>query len=672
MDQPLIPKRRPTPCCRACCNCSNSCAIITSISKRLICRCNTKSLLTIGPLLFFAISVEITASFVMGIVGRFEESVTGDRKAEFSSALIDALIICTCIALQKAALLYFKGRCALLWREELVNQQHKVYFHPRIFTSIHCQQNHQQNHQQNQQNPLQRNQLQRRQQLFLDNPDQRLSQDTDRLTLNLAELVTSGITLPGKVIFYSIALSNLFGWFAPCCCFVFFIVGTIPNLILLHRVVPYLIQQERLEGNFRHCHSEIRNSAESISFSRGTQIDQIRATNSLKKLILNQHQVLYKQLPLNIIVQLCDYMGSVVNYGILGLSILYLSSAEGKTPSQIAGLLASGSYACMYLINSFTSMFDLSNYAADIVAYGERVEDLFNYDTQRRNRDGEDGENENGGDDNSSGSSGSNGSNGSTNNYARRRESRNLNSSASSASSASSVPSLLASMADNNDVLLIGNNVTLRSPPSTLNMKGKKLVTNLDFIIKKNENTLLRGESGVGKSTLLRAIAHIGDCHLPGVTLGNSVTQQDITFVPQSPFMFTGTLEELLSYPRSIQIVFEQDKRQLNEFISALDLNGIVKIAGGWNIEFDWTTLSPGEQQRVALIRLMMRPPTLAVLDESFTALDSDMVERCLIMLKKMTETTCVFVSHSERLEEYCDQIVVLERYGDARVLLPQ
>jgi len=68
----------------------------------------------------------------------------------------------------------------------------------------------------------------------------------------------------------------------------------------------------------------------------------------------------------------------------------------------------------------------------------------------------------------------------------------------------------------------------------------------------------------------------------------------------------------------------------------------------------------------------MMRPPTLAVLDESFTALDSDMVERCLIMLKKMTETTCVFVSHSERLEEYCDQIVVLERYGDARVLLPQ
>ena len=53
-------------------------------------------------------------------------------------------------------------------------------------------------------------------------------------------------------------------------------------------------------------------------------------------------------------------------------------------------------------------MFDLSNYAADIVAYGERVEDLFNYDTQRRNRDGEDGENENGGDDNSSGSNGSN------------------------------------------------------------------------------------------------------------------------------------------------------------------------------------------------------------------------------------------------------------------------
>ena len=192
----------------------------------------------------------------MGIVGRFEESVTGDKKAEFASALFDALIICTCIALQKAALLYFKGRCALRWRDYLVRKQHEVYFHPDVFARIHS-------HQQPASSPTSDQ--------VLDNPDQRLSQDTDRLTMNLAELVACGLTLPGKVVYYSMALSSLFGWFAPACCVVFFVLGTIPNLLLLHRVVPQLVQQEKCEGDFRHCHSGIRTFSESISFSRGTQ-----------------------------------------------------------------------------------------------------------------------------------------------------------------------------------------------------------------------------------------------------------------------------------------------------------------------------------------------------------------------------------------------------------------
>jgi ABC-type uncharacterized transport system fused permease/ATPase subunit len=226
-------------------------------------------------------------------------------------------------------------------------------------------------------------------------------------------------------------------------------------------------------------------------------------------------------------------------------------------------------------------------------------------------------------------------------------------------------------VADDNNVLLFGRDVTLRSPPSKLNAKGKMLVKHLDFVINRGEHTMLRGESGVGKSTLLRAIAHVGDVVIPGLQL--NIPQREVTFVPQSPFMFTGTLSALLSYPRSSEIIFEDDRRQLHEYIQALDMQGIIKIAGGWDTPFDWTTLSPGEQQRVALIRLMMRPPKLAILDEAFTALDSDMVERCLVMLQRMTQTTCVFVSHSERLEEYCTNTVVLERHGRARgELLPQ
>ena len=595
-------------------------------------------MLTFLPVLFFAVSFEVTASFVMGIVGRFEESVTGDKKAEFASALFDALIICTCIALQKAALLYFKGRCALRWRDYLVRKQHEVYFHPDVFARIHS--HHQQQQQQQQQLPSRRSSgvlalpaSSPTSDQVLDNPDQRLSQDTDRLTMNLAELVACGVTLPGKVVYYSMALSSLFGWFAPACCVVFFVLGTIPNLLLLHRVVPQLVQQEKCEGDFRHCHSGIRTFSESISFSRGTQMDRSRANDSLSRLVSNQHRVLCRQLPLNIVIQLCDYMGAVANYGILGLGILYLATAEGKTPSQIAGLLASGSYACMYLINTFTSMFDLSNYFADVVAYGRRVEEMFEY-----------GEKYGGGGRGRGGGGGSDAMGG-------------------------------GERPNDGNVLLSAVDVTLRSPPSTSDVKGKLLVRHLDFHILAGETIMVRGESGVGKSTLLRAIARVGDVNVTGLRL--HIPLSDVTFVPQSPFMFTGTLEALLCYPRSNEIVFDDDRRKLKKYVMAMDLSGIIKVAGGWNETFDWTTLSPGEQQRVALIRLLMCPPKLAIMDEAFTALDSDMVERCLVLLRKMVEvegeeTTFVFVSHSSRLEEHCDRTVVLERYGAGRELLPQ
>jgi hypothetical protein len=106
--QPLL---RPVPStldkssCRCCCS---PCHTFTAITKRLICRCDYQSLLTIMPLIFFAITFEISATFIMGIVGRFEEAVTGNHKVEFMSALFDALIICACIALQKAAICILK------------------------------------------------------------------------------------------------------------------------------------------------------------------------------------------------------------------------------------------------------------------------------------------------------------------------------------------------------------------------------------------------------------------------------------------------------------------------------------------------------------------------------------------------------------------------------------
>lgn len=209
------------------------------VLRLLVFRCDIHALSILAPLVLVAISFEVTASFIMQIVGNFEESVTGKKKEEFVTTLIRALVICICVAAQKAALIYLKGRAALRWREELVNRQHRHYLSPQHFYQIIYGRR-------DDRSGL-RKSLDSKEDGVLENPDQRLSQDTDRLTMNLGELIASAVTIPGKIVYYSLALGRMFGWFAPLLCLAYFVIGAIPNWFLLQRIVPSLVKQEHLE-----------------------------------------------------------------------------------------------------------------------------------------------------------------------------------------------------------------------------------------------------------------------------------------------------------------------------------------------------------------------------------------------------------------------------------------
>lgn len=57
------------------------------------------------------------------------------------------------------------------------------------------------------------------------------------------------------------------------------------------------------------------------------------------------------------LTQFFDYLGSIINYAAVGGAILYLSRAEGQSESEIAALVARGSYSCLYLIDAFSQVF---------------------------------------------------------------------------------------------------------------------------------------------------------------------------------------------------------------------------------------------------------------------------------------------------------------------------
>lgn len=160
-------------------------------------------------------------------------------------------------------------------------------------------------------------------------------------------------------------------------------------------------------------------------------------------------------------------------------------------------------------------------------------------------------------------------------------------------------------------VLLKMIGVTLCTPHGE-----RVLCRNLNLHLTSGQSLLLIGPSGVGKSSLLRAIAGLWRTGSGNVT---TPPESQIFFLPQKPYMPLGTLRQQLTLPEEPQCTIGEDAN-LSELLSAVCLPDLVQRIGGLDVECDWASLlSVGEQQRVAFLRLLRRRPLLAFLDEVST-----------------------------------------------------
>jgi vitamin B12/bleomycin/antimicrobial peptide transport system ATP-binding/permease protein len=182
------------------------------------------------------------------------------------------------------------------------------------------------------------------------------------------------------------------------------------------------------------------------------------------------------------------------------------------------------------------------------------------------------------------------------------------------------------------------------------------LVRNLSFDVPQGEGLLLRGPSGTGKTSILRALAGLWDSGRGRIERPNLV---HTLFLPQKPYLILGTLRDQLCYPRADHVTDEE----LHRVLVQVNLADLAERYGGFHVELDWSDkLSPGEQQRLAFARLLINQPRYAFLDEATAALDGANQERLYRLLRAMG-ITFVSVSHSRELVDYHDQI--LELTGD-------
>lgn len=191
----------------------------------------------------------------------------------------------------------------------------------------------------------------------------------------------------------------------------------------------------------------------------------------------------------------------------------------------------------------------------------------------------------------------------------------------------------------------------------------KTLVTDLSLTLEQGQGLLIMGNSGAGKSSLLRAIAGLwrsGTGQLVRPDL------QKMLFLPQKPYMILGTLREQLLYPYTEQGV---DDQKLYEVLELVNLGYIPEQVSGFDVELDWANvLSLGEQQRLAFARLLLSQPSYAILDEATSALDLKNEERLYQKLQE-TKTTYVSVGHRLSLLKYHHQVLELQGNTQWRVV---
>ena len=185
---------------------------------------------------------------------------------------------------------------------------------------------------------------------------------------------------------------------------------------------------------------------------------------------------------------------------------------------------------------------------------------------------------------------------------------------------------------------------------------GKILIKDLNLTLTQGNSLLIQGQSGVGKTTLLRTIAGLwsyaeGKIFCP---------QHNTLFLSQRPYLPQGNLLTALYYPDTTENV------DLAKITQVLEQVQLAHLQDRLEQEQDWSRiLSLGEQQRLAFARLLLHKPKVAFLDEASASLDEGMEHAMYRLIREeLPNTTIISVGHRSTLVPLHQQQLELHTDG--------
>lgn len=192
----------------------------------------------------------------------------------------------------------------------------------------------------------------------------------------------------------------------------------------------------------------------------------------------------------------------------------------------------------------------------------------------------------------------------------------------------------------------------------------EQIFENASFSLPKNTFGVVVGQSGIGKSTLLKLLLGVLHPQKGGLLIANggegididATTRSLFAYVPQGNLLLSGTIREnlLLTRPDATEEELQQAVyvSGMEEFLQELPL-GLETVLGE-----NGAGLSEGQAQRLSIARAVLSQAPILLLDEATSALDPETEKTVLQRIKALPNKTCIAVTHKPKPMEYCDWVL--------------
>jgi len=552
-------------------------------------------------LLLLTSGLEQYLAYNVGIISGQFFKVLGEKDLEgFKTVCIRNILILVAISVTKSARVLSTKVLVVGWRQTLCQLLHKLYMSGTNYYRL---------------NVLD---------ATVDNPDQRMTSDVSSLIESYSNIISHLVVTPFTIGYYTYDAYTRAGWIGPTGMYAIFIVSTLVNKLLMRPVVKITVEREKREGDFRFKHIQVRSNAESLAFHGSAEVELHKLNSKLSQLCGVQQRLYYRNFVIDISINLFAYLGGIASYLVIAGPI-FAGQYDNLSGSELSQKISENAFVCIYLVSQLSTLVGLTGTVASIAGSTHRVceliEELILY------------------------------------------EQRNLIDPKFESSTGDFREAKVdADFIRDKNVLIECCNLDLFPPNNQISVP-KSLIRNLDLKIVKGSNLLLMGPSSSGKTSFLRTLRGLwkpaaGTLHL------NRYLSHQYFFLPQKPFFTSGSLREQINYPLIVvpELVTPIEEQRICHLFELTNLTGLVERCAGLDVEPTWNwydVLSPGEQQRLAFVRLLFHKPVLAVLDEGTSAVSEDVEEK--LYSECIKEGICLLsVGHRKSLKQFHHQVLHL------------